>query len=127
MSSRVRSMSASIRGVSEGVGTEEPIPLPNVSSMTLGKVLEFCKYHVDSPDGPEAKAWDAEFMRVDEQVLFELILVRAYAIVDCICLVTHMWATSELTPMAGAAGGKLHGHQGVARPHVLHGGDPHKG
>ena len=80
VSALVRSMSASIRGVSEGVGIEEPIPLPNVSSMTLGKVLEFCKYHVDSPDGPEAKAWDAEFMRVDEQVLFELILVRAYAI-----------------------------------------------
>lgn len=69
-------------------GTEAPIPLPNVSSKILAKVIEYCKYHVDArkktdADKPsklddDVKAWDMEFVKVDQGTLFELILVRGH-------------------------------------------------
>ncbi|CAI5527377.1 unnamed protein product, partial [Closterium sp. Naga37s-1] len=62
----------------------EPIPLPNVSGRILAKVIEYCKYHVDakkpgSMEKPaitddEVKAWDQEFVKVDQATLFDLIL-----------------------------------------------------
>ena len=67
-------------------GLDAPIPLPNVSSKILAKVIEYCKYHVDAEkkadEKPakteeEIKTWDTEFVKVDQSTLFELILVRA--------------------------------------------------
>ena len=65
------------------------MPLPNVTSKILSKVIEYAKFHVDKPAagaeagteapkelGEEAKAWNAEFVKVDQGTLFELILVR---------------------------------------------------
>ncbi|OWM70978.1 SKP1-like protein 1A [Punica granatum] len=65
------------------------IPLPNVTSKILAKVVEYCKKHVEaaaeskSEDRPspataaedELKAWDADFVKVDQATLFDLILV----------------------------------------------------
>eukprot|EP00191_Tetraselmis_sp_GSL018_P001321 CAMPEP_0177594766 /NCGR_PEP_ID=MMETSP0419_2-20121207/9964_1 /TAXON_ID=582737 /ORGANISM="Tetraselmis sp., Strain GSL018" /LENGTH=151 /DNA_ID=CAMNT_0019086113 /DNA_START=441 /DNA_END=894 /DNA_ORIENTATION=+ len=70
----------------EDTGTEAPIPLPNVSSKILAKVIEYCKFHVDArqktdSDKPaklddDIKAWDMEYVKVDQGTLFELILVH---------------------------------------------------
>ena len=69
--------------------TDNGIPLPNVTGKILAKVIEYCKKHVDAAaakteaaaDGgassdDDLKAWDAEFMKIDQATLFELILVR---------------------------------------------------
>jgi S-phase kinase-associated protein 1 len=65
-------------------GKDDPIPLPNVSSKILAKVIEYCKRHVaddgleedrPQPSDDDLKAWDAEFVKVDQGTLFELILV----------------------------------------------------
>jgi S-phase kinase-associated protein 1 len=72
---------------------EAAVPLPNVSSKILAKVIEYCKYHVDADaagaDGApavkeeDAKAWDTDFVKVDQGTLFELILVRRRAARRC--------------------------------------------
>jgi S-phase kinase-associated protein 1 len=47
----------------------------------LAKVIEYCKKHVDAvssddkPSEDELKAWDADFVKVDQATLFDLILV----------------------------------------------------
>ncbi|KAF2592102.1 hypothetical protein F2Q70_00044519 [Brassica cretica] len=53
------------------------VPLPNVTSKILAKVIEYCKKHVDAAasKNDDLKAWDAEFMKIDQATLFELILV----------------------------------------------------
>lgn len=76
--------SQTVKNMIEDTGTDSAIPLPNVSSKILAKVIEYCKYHVDSkmtsdekPAIPEdeIKQWDAEFVKVDQATLFDLILV----------------------------------------------------
>jgi S-phase kinase-associated protein 1 len=71
----------------EDTGMDHPIPLPNVSSKILAKVIEYCKYHVDNqkstddkPATPEdeIKAWDQDFVKVDQATLFDLILAANY-------------------------------------------------
>ena len=65
------------------------MPLPNVPGKILSKVIEYCKFHVDnsrdsskpsSSQGvkseEEIKAWDADFMKIDQSTLFEVILVK---------------------------------------------------
>jgi S-phase kinase-associated protein 1 len=64
------------------------VPLPNVSSHILEKVLEWAKHHKDDPpvtedDEREArsddiKAWDANFLKMDQATLFEVILAANY-------------------------------------------------
>jgi len=73
--------SETIKNMIEDTGTEAPIPLPNVSSKILQKVIEYCKHHSEKKEGEgnkeeEDKTFDAEFVKVDQATLFELILVR---------------------------------------------------
>jgi len=80
-------------------GTDNPIPLPNVTSKILATVIEYCKYHVESSkndsDKPavseeDKKQWDTEFVKVDQATLFELILAANYLnikeLLDLTCL-----------------------------------------
>jgi S-phase kinase-associated protein 1 len=79
--------SQAVKNMIEDTGMDHPIPLPNVSSKILAKVIEYCKYHVDnqkaSDDKPatsedEIKAWDLDFVKVDQATLFDLILAANY-------------------------------------------------
>ncbi|KAF5827896.1 E3 ubiquitin ligase [Dunaliella salina] len=84
----VADTSETVKNLIEDSGAEDVIPLPNVSGKILAKVIEYCKYHVDAnkkgPDGKPAKSeedvkhWDAEFVKVDQSTLFDLILAANY-------------------------------------------------
>ncbi|CAL5210884.1 unnamed protein product [Lathyrus oleraceus] len=62
------------------------IPLPNVTSRVLAKVIEYCKKHVEAAansderrrDENDIKIWDADFVKVDQDTLFDLILAANY-------------------------------------------------
>lgn len=59
------------------------IPLTNVKSNILSKVIEYCKKHVEMDNesmaiSNELKAWDAKFVDVDQTTLFDLILAANY-------------------------------------------------
>jgi len=95
----VANQSLMIRNMIEDTGIDCPIPLPNVTSKILAKVIEYCSYHVKSgkTDGEkpavseeDSKAWDAEFVKVDQATLFELILAANYLniknLLDLTCL-----------------------------------------
>ncbi|EDW85629.1 uncharacterized protein Dwil_GK23055 [Drosophila willistoni] len=62
------------------------IPLPNVNSMILTKILLWVNHHKDDEpvdDNEEDRTysisqWDAEFLQVDQGTLFELIMAANY-------------------------------------------------
>eukprot|EP01137_Pigoraptor_chileana_P010152 Opistho-2@59341 len=88
----VAKMSETVKNMIEDLGVDSDdtaIPLPNVTGPILTKVIEYCRHHKDDPppaEEDEAKekrsddieAWDAEFCKVDQGTLFELILAANY-------------------------------------------------
>ncbi|XP_009379340.1 SKP1-like protein 1A [Pyrus x bretschneideri] len=76
--------SQTIKHMIEDDCADNGIPLPNVTSKILAKVIEYCKRHVDAakPDEKisedDLKAWDQEFVKVDQATLFDLILAANY-------------------------------------------------
>ncbi|KAI9008105.1 Skp1 family, dimerization domain-containing protein [Gaertneriomyces semiglobifer] len=84
-----------LKNMLEDVGeASEPIPLPNVSGNILKKVIDYCDHHKDEPvpspeddkdafDAVRRKVddideWDANFLKVDNEQLFEIILAANY-------------------------------------------------
>nr|XP_043068394.1 S-phase kinase-associated protein 1-like [Drosophila bipectinata] len=74
-----------------GMGDDENdiVPLLKVNSTTLRKVLEWARYHKNDPKPREddeskakriddIKSRDAEFLKVDREALFELIMAANY-------------------------------------------------
>uniref|UniRef100_F6GZT1 SKP1-like protein n=1 Tax=Vitis vinifera TaxID=29760 RepID=F6GZT1_VITVI len=77
--------SQTIKHMIEDDCADNGIPLPNVTSKILSKVIEYCKKHVEAPKpeersgvDEELKAWDADFVKVDQATLFDLILAANY-------------------------------------------------
>ncbi|CAA7021573.1 unnamed protein product [Microthlaspi erraticum] len=56
------------------------IPLANVTSKILPKVIEYCKKHADgeSSTEEELKTWDKKFVDIDNSTIFDLILAANY-------------------------------------------------
>ncbi|XP_054709904.1 S-phase kinase-associated protein 1-like isoform X1 [Uloborus diversus] len=85
--------SATIKTMLEDIGfdenDQEPVPLNNVNSDILKKVIEWATYHRDDPPLPEdnelelkptddIKEWDINFLKVDLTTLFEIIRAADY-------------------------------------------------
>jgi len=85
--------SLTIKTMLEDLGFEEGeddiIPLPNVNSAILKKVIAWATHHKDDPPPAEddenkekrtddISSWDADFLKVDQGTLFELILAANY-------------------------------------------------
>ncbi|KAH9518722.1 suppressor of kinetochore protein mutant [Bulinus truncatus] len=89
----IAKQSVTIKTMLEDLGMDEdedePVPLPNVNAAILKKVIQWCTFHRDDPPPPEDDenkekrtddicSWDAEFLKVDQGTLFELILAANY-------------------------------------------------
>ncbi|KAK6938986.1 SKP1 component, POZ domain [Dillenia turbinata] len=79
--------SQTIKHMIEDGCADNGIPLPNVTSKILSKVIEYCKKHVDAAASKSSedrstdedlKTWDADFVKVDQATLFDLILAANY-------------------------------------------------
>ncbi|EEF24877.1 SKP1-like protein 1B [Ricinus communis] len=79
--------SQTIKHIIDDDCADSVIPIPNVTGKILSKVIEYCKKHVadaafkdnDNKDSDDAlKSWDADFVRVDQNTLFDLILAANY-------------------------------------------------
>ena len=73
----------------DDAGEEEVVPLPNVNAAILKKVIQWAQYHKDDPPPPEydenqerrtddISSWDSDFLKVDQDVLLELMLAANY-------------------------------------------------
>ncbi|CAJ2655901.1 unnamed protein product [Trifolium pratense] len=92
--------SQTIKHMIEDDCADSGIPLPNVDGKILAKVIEYCKKHVQGASSEEEKpisnddlkAWDDDFVKVDQCTLFELILAANYldikSLLDLLCQAT---------------------------------------
>jgi len=95
----VASMSTLIKNMIDDSPSEEDeeIPLPNVKSTILSKVIEYCKHHKDHPADDIQKPlkssnlvecgvseWDNAFVDIEQEILFELILAANYLDIKCL-------------------------------------------
>ena len=79
-----------IKNMVEDSGTDEEIPLPNVKSAILEKVIEYCRHlkeeapsEIEKPLKTQVmqyivSAWEAAFIDMEQEMLFELILAANY-------------------------------------------------
>lgn len=89
----VAKASMTIKNMLENLGDcedGEEIPVPNVNSTILKKVIQWAQYHKDDPPVPseddesrerrtdDVSQWDQDFLKVDQSVLFELIQAANY-------------------------------------------------
>ncbi|KAK1561158.1 hypothetical protein Q3G72_035041 [Acer saccharum] len=65
--------------------------LLGLTSKTLLKVIEYCKKHVESPKSDDCatgavdddlKAWDTEFVNVDRDTLFDLVIDFDFKLIE---------------------------------------------
>jgi S-phase kinase-associated protein 1 len=87
---KVAEMSQLVFMMTEDQEVKQDVPLSDVKSTVLAKVIEFCKQHVDtklpeiekplkSTDLAEiVPKWDADFVNIEQETLFELILAANY-------------------------------------------------
>lgn len=85
----VAKMSQTLTGLIEDAGSEDTIPLPNVTAAVLTKVVAYCNYHTDHPTAvsedkkdekrtDDISGWDRDFLNMDQSTLFEVILAANY-------------------------------------------------
>ncbi|CAB4299574.1 unnamed protein product [Prunus armeniaca] len=78
----VAMQSQTIKHMVEDDCANDAIPLSNVTSSALAKVIEYCKKHheedADVKNKESLKSWDAEFVKMDLSKLFDLILAANY-------------------------------------------------
>jgi len=74
--------SQTIKNLTEDTGSQEIVPLPNVCSRVLSKVIEYSTYHVaageTSKSVTETRAWDAEYVSMEQATLFDVIMAANY-------------------------------------------------
>jgi len=86
----VACLSNVIKAMIDDSGTDDVVPLPNVKTSTLEKVIEYCKYHRENP-APElpkplksanlsevVSKWDLDFISIDQDAIFDLIMAANY-------------------------------------------------
>jgi S-phase kinase-associated protein 1 len=60
-----------------------------VTAKTLALVIEYCKKVVEGPEAADLKAFEAEFLKVHQNTLFDLILAANYlnikSLLDATC------------------------------------------
>ncbi len=96
VTARVACMSVTVKNMLEDFGnsTDVVIPLHNISSAILQKVVAYCVYHdalaaqgapapAQQPTDPDKQKndiapWDVDYCNVDQSTLFELILAANY-------------------------------------------------
>ncbi|KAI9076981.1 hypothetical protein K1719_041057 [Acacia pycnantha] len=97
----VASQSELVKNLLIDVGDTKVVLIDNVNAATLAKVIEYCKKHADESTAEDGEAandaggaeelerWEAEFVKLDNSLLFEILLAANYMdiknLFDLIC------------------------------------------
>jgi len=82
--------------IDDDCANDTGIPVSNVTSKILAMVIEYCKKHVDVVSSDELRKWDAEFVQVDQDTLFNLISAANYLNIKSLLDLTCMTAADNI-------------------------------
>lgn len=94
ISSEVAKMSETIQNMLDDIGEgceEHVIPLHNINSVMLSKIVEYCDHHVNDIEKEDNKTicdWDMTFCEMPQEQLFALILAANYLSIKSLLDVT---------------------------------------
>ena len=60
---------------------DDPLPITGVKGSVLKKVVEWCTHRSDARR-PTDSEWDRNFMRVDQEMLFEIIEAAEFLVIE---------------------------------------------
>lgn len=85
---------------------QEAITLPIVSGNILAKVLQYCEKHIedDRSTAKELRSWDADFVKLDKDTLFQLVLAANYLGIERLVGLASEGAWSKVRPEIGGLG-----------------------
>ena len=124
----IRRMSNTVANLIEDAGIDAPIPLPNVATNILIKVIEWAKYHhqndpavaapqptVDNPSILHISDWDRTFFDSlpSQAVLFELVLAANYLDMRVLLDTTCKIVAGQIK---GKTGPEICKHFGITEP-----------
>lgn len=88
---KVLEQSVLLKNMMTDIGDDiSEIPIPNVQSNVLRKVLDYCEHHKNDPlnvagedssnraKSNEISTWDQKYLQVDQEMLFEIIMTANY-------------------------------------------------
>lgn len=72
-----------VKNLISDIGSDEAIPLTEVNSKILEKIIIYTKYHLENPfteneDENYMTSWDEQFCNVDRDTIFALVLAANY-------------------------------------------------
>ncbi|AES87713.1 putative S-phase kinase-associated protein [Medicago truncatula] len=82
--------------IDDDCANDTGIPISNVTSKILAMVIEYCKKHADDVSSDELRKWDAEFVQVDQDTLFNLISAANYLNIKSLLDLTCMTAADNI-------------------------------
>lgn len=90
-----------IKTMVECLGKEENekvVHLPHVNSLILNKIIQWLTHHKDDPPTPEVaddiSPWDIDFLKVNQEILLELIVTANYLDIKSLRYVTSKTAVN---------------------------------
>ncbi|KAH0470970.1 hypothetical protein IEQ34_000693 [Dendrobium chrysotoxum] len=85
----VAMMSETIRHIIEDNCAKNVIPISNVTSSVLSYVFHYCKNHLESSNTDDLEEFDNEFVDVDVNTLYDLLIAANYLnvkdLLDLVC------------------------------------------
>lgn len=67
-------MSKTVKNIVEDGCEPFVIPLENIDGKTMGKIIEYCKRHIEESDEAVLEEFDAKFLDLDQADLYDLFL-----------------------------------------------------
>ena len=82
---------------------ENSIPIPEIDTPILNLVIKYCEYHYQTKDNDdEKKKWDEEYIKLEDDLLFQLILAANYLeitpLLDLTCATVANYIKACTTP-----------------------------
>lgn len=67
-----------IKAAIEDTNGDDVIPISNVTGNILKLVIDYCKFNISDPSDDDRKKWEADYLKIDHETLFQLVIAANF-------------------------------------------------